>query len=101
MAEARGRCQQSYLTTQPTQNTLASLAQSVEHQTFNLRAAGSSPAGGLLETHTATFSSILIMKTKCVSQHQTTTVLWRSGLTRPTQARIPSGAQVRTLLELF
>ena len=25
----------------------ASLAQSVEHQTFNLRAAGSSPAGGL------------------------------------------------------
>ena len=27
----------------------ASLAQSVEHQTFNLRAAGSSPAGGFTE----------------------------------------------------
>ena len=58
MAEARGRCQQSYLTTQPTQNTLASLAQSVEHQTFNLRAAGSSPAGGSIRFHGVTVSTL-------------------------------------------
>ena len=31
----------------------ALLAQSAEHQTFNLRVAGSSPAKGFIETHTA------------------------------------------------
>ena len=45
-------------------NNTVPLAQSVEHETFNLRAAGSSPAGGFLETHTATFSSLLLLITE-------------------------------------
>ena len=36
---------------------VASLAQSVEHKTFNLRAAGSSPAEGFLWIHAATLFS--------------------------------------------
>jgi hypothetical protein len=41
-------------------NIFASVAQLVEHTTLNRRAAGSSPAGGILRQHTATISDFLI-----------------------------------------
>ena len=55
----------------------ASLAQSVEHETFNLRAAGSSPAGGFLETHTATFSSIIEYRNQmCLANNKGAMAEW-------------------------
>ena len=47
----------------------ALLAQSVEHEPFNLRAAGSSPAGGFLETSTAN-SSVFIKIKQMVSRNK-------------------------------
>ena len=74
----------------------ASLAQSVEHRTFNPRVAGSSPAGGFSGTYTAITNSIFNSKIGTEITHR-----WRSGLTRSTQDRFPSGAQVRTLHDVY